>query len=84
MLAKSSGKSPSSEYLGKSPSSEYLGFQSDAMEFSIRQSKVLTAKSMTELLGPRSGTAWAGRTDEIKTQGVSESAAVAAGRDRLA
>ena len=42
---------------------------------------------MAKLLGPRSGTAWAGRTGEqcrAQTQGVSESAAVAAGRDWLA
>ena len=30
--------------------------------YSRRQSKDLTAKSIAELLGPRSGTAWAGRT----------------------
>ena len=34
--------------------------------YSRRQSKVLTAKSMAKLLGPRSGTAWAGRTGEHK------------------
>ena len=34
--------------------------------YSRRQSKVLTAKSMAKLLGQRSGTAWAGRTGEIK------------------
>ena len=31
-----------------------------------RQTKELTAKSMAKLLGPRSGTAWAGRTGEHK------------------
>ena len=34
--------------------------------YSWRQSKVLTAKSMGELLGPRSSNAWAGRTREHK------------------
>ena len=34
--------------------------------YSRRQSKVLTAKSTAKLLGPRSGTAWAGRTGEHK------------------
>ena len=33
---------------------------------SSRQSKVLAAKSISEHLGQRSGTAWAGRTGEIK------------------
>ena len=35
-------------------------------DYSRRQSKDLTAKSMAKLLGPRSGTAWAGRTGEHK------------------
>ena len=30
----------------------------------LKTIEVLTAKSMAELLGPRSGTAWAGRTGE--------------------
>ena len=34
--------------------------------YSRRKSKVLTAKSMAELFGARSGTAWAGLTGEIK------------------
>ena len=51
--------------------------------YSRGQSKVLTEKSKSKLLGPCSGTAWAGQTG-TQTQGVSESAAVAAGRDRLA
>ena len=58
-----------------------------------RQSNDFTAKSMAKLLGPRSSKGWAGLTVSdsdgraqfaAQTQGVSESAAVAAGRDRLA
>ena len=49
-----------------------------------RQSKVLTAKSIAKLLEPRSGTAWAGRAGKHEHKGGSESAAVAAGRDRFA
>ena len=52
--------------------------------YSRRQSKVLTAKSTSVRLWPRSGTAWAGQTGEHKTQSVSDLAAVAAGSDWLA
>ena len=37
-------------------------WQSFPKAYLTRQSKVLTAKSIAELLGPRSNTAWAGRT----------------------
>ena len=39
--------------------------------YSRRELKVLTAKSMAELLRARFGTAWAGRTDEIKHRAFS-------------
>ena len=50
--------------------------------YSRRESKVLIAKSMVELLGQLSGTAWAGRL-ETQTQSVSELAAVDAGSNRI-
>ena len=55
--------------------------------YSRRQSKILTAISMATLLGPRSGSSWQclrGSDGRAQIQGVSESAAVAAGSDRLA
>ena len=54
--------------------------------YSRRQSKVLTAKSMAQLLplGVALRHSLGGLDGRANTQGVSESAAIAAGRDRLA
>ena len=49
-----------------------------------RQSKVLTAKSMVKLLGPRSGTVLADVTGKRKRSALGELVAVAAGSNLLA